>query len=239
MPNQTITEFHTLRQMQGAQRDALINSLVQRHYGLVHTHAERFYHATRTESTFDYDDIEQAAAVGLFRAIREYDPDSGNAFSSYAVSCIVGSIRHLIRDTNAGGVKIPRQSRELYAKWQRLWRQYPSFSLEQVAIAELTYRGTGRIAALQRFRQVEQDCSRKSFSDVDKLQIEGKNTSDRVLEIQKVLAKLPHPIGFVLRNSVEMPLEQIAEYLGVSIETVDDWLLQGRQMLRRFEEELI
>jgi len=239
MPNQTITEFHTLRRLHGARRDALINSLVQRHYGLVHTHAERFYYATRTENTFDYEDIEQAAAVGLFRAIREYDPDSGNAFSSYAVSCIVGSIRHLIRDTNAGGVKIPRQSRELYSRWQRLWRQHPSFSLEQIAIADLIYCGMGRIAALQRFRQVERDCSRKSFSDVDKLQIEGKSTSDRVLEIQRVLAKLPHPVGFVLRNSVEIPLEQIAEYLGVSVETVAEWLLQGRQMLMRFEEELI
>jgi RNA polymerase sigma-B factor len=58
------------------------------------------------------DDLVQAAAVGLLKAIDRWDPDRGTAFSSYAVPKILGEIRRHFRDTT-WAVRPPRDLQEL------------------------------------------------------------------------------------------------------------------------------
>lgn len=232
---QPITEFHRLRQLKGRQHDLLVSKLVQQNYGLVHQEAHRRFQNSRLE----YEEIEQAGAIGLLKAIRNFNADSGYAFSSYAIPLIRGEILHLIRDDSTGGLKTPRQSKELLASWKKQRRSHPQFTLEQIAIADLVYRGMSKEAALTRYQQACDDCSRKTLSDVDELQIEDEERVDRTYNIQKVLAKLPHPYGFVLLNSVEMPVEAIANYLQVPTEQVDEWVLEGRKRLLQFEGELV
>ena len=80
--------------------------LVAAHLGLVHAMAAKF--AGRGEPM---DDLVQAGSIGLLRAIDGFDPQLGTEFGSYAVSCILGSIRQHFRD-RSGPLAISRQLKE-------------------------------------------------------------------------------------------------------------------------------
>ncbi len=47
---------------------------------------------------YERDDIIQIGVMGLIKAIDRFDPDTGNAFSTYAVPMIIGEIRRFMRD---------------------------------------------------------------------------------------------------------------------------------------------
>jgi RNA polymerase sigma-B factor len=69
--------------------------------------ARRYPANARVES----DDIRQAAALGLVKAVDRFDPERGASFSSFAVPTITGEIRRFIRDT-AWAVHVTRDLQE-------------------------------------------------------------------------------------------------------------------------------
>jgi len=46
----------------------------------------------------EWDDLIQVGYLGLLKAIQAYNPSSGNRFSTYATHCVVGELRHYLRD---------------------------------------------------------------------------------------------------------------------------------------------
>lgn len=66
-----------------------------------------------------HDDLIQVGSIGLLKAIDRFDPDRGVEFTTYAVSAIVGEIRHHLRD-KARLVRIPRGLWDLHVKLSRL-----------------------------------------------------------------------------------------------------------------------
>jgi RNA polymerase sigma-B factor len=86
---------------------AVREELVRRFLPLALQLANRYPHAR--EST---DDLTQVAALGLIKAIDRYQPDRGNAFSSFAVPTILGELRRHFRDSG-WAVHVPRSVQEL------------------------------------------------------------------------------------------------------------------------------
>ena len=66
--------------------------LVKRFLPLALQLAKRYPHARESA-----DDLTQVAALGLIKAINRYQPDRGNAFSSFAVPTILGELRRHFR----------------------------------------------------------------------------------------------------------------------------------------------
>jgi RNA polymerase sigma-B factor len=64
------------------------------------------------------EDLTQVAAIGLINAVDRYDPDSGNAFSSFAVPTIQGEIRRYFRD-HRWAVRVPRDLQERAVRIER------------------------------------------------------------------------------------------------------------------------
>lgn len=73
----------------------------------------RHYCALYSMGGFD-EDLKQAAYEGLLKASKRFDPQRGNKFATYAVHCIVGEIRHELRDR--GFYKIPGWIKTLQGK---------------------------------------------------------------------------------------------------------------------------
>lgn len=63
-----------------------------------------------------FEDLVQAGAVGLVKAIDRFDLDAGHRFVSYAMPTIQGEIRRHFRD-HCWAVRVPRSTQEL---WQRV-----------------------------------------------------------------------------------------------------------------------
>jgi RNA polymerase sigma-B factor len=106
-------ETHALLSRYHAGRDpALRDELAERLLPFVHSLARRYAHHSEP-----MDDLIQVGSIGLLNAIDRYDPDSGTAFSSFAVPTILGEIKRHFRD-RTWSVRVPRSLQELSARIQ-------------------------------------------------------------------------------------------------------------------------
>ena len=85
-------------------------ALVVRHLPLVRSLARRY--AGRGEAL---EDIEQAGAIGLIKAIDRYELAREVALTTYATPNVVGEIKRHFRD-RAWAIRVPRQLQELHGK---------------------------------------------------------------------------------------------------------------------------
>lgn len=81
------------------------NELAVNNLGLVHSCAGRF-----RGRGVEYEDLFQAGCLGLVKASKNFDPDKGFSFSTYAVYVILGEIRKIFRE--GGSVKLGRSLKE-------------------------------------------------------------------------------------------------------------------------------
>jgi len=73
----------------------------------------RHYTSLYSYGGFD-EDLKQAAYEGLLKAINRFDPGRGSKFATFAVHCLVGEIRHELRDR--GFYKIPEWLKTLQGR---------------------------------------------------------------------------------------------------------------------------
>lgn len=59
------------------------------HMGLVHMVARRYFNSLINELN-EYDDLVSSGTLGLIHALDRFDPERGNRFSTFAVTCIWG-----------------------------------------------------------------------------------------------------------------------------------------------------
>ncbi len=94
-------------------------SLVEENAGLVHALVRRFLGRGA-----DPEELTQIGMIGLYKAIRAFNPDYGVQFSTYAVPKIEGEIRRYLRD--GGMIKV---SRSIYERAGKLSRGRKELSL--------------------------------------------------------------------------------------------------------------
>ena len=86
------------------------DELICRFLPLAHKLARRYARGSEP-----LEDLEQAAAVGLIKAAHRFDPELGNAFTSFAIPTILGELRRHFRDT-AWCVRPTRSIQEMAAR---------------------------------------------------------------------------------------------------------------------------
>ncbi len=99
-----------LRRYAATKDVALRDALVESHLGLASQLARRF--TSRGET---YDDLFQAASIGLIKAIAGFDPDLGYEFGAYATKTIIGELKRHFRD-KGWAIRAPRRLQELYLR---------------------------------------------------------------------------------------------------------------------------
>jgi RNA polymerase sigma factor (sigma-70 family) len=92
-----------------------INKLVRDNMRLVYKASNQYSRGSLEAK----EDIEAAGMVGLVRAAQNYDPATGNKFSSLAMIWIRGEILHFFRG-KGGMPKVPRTWQDMYMKGYKL-----------------------------------------------------------------------------------------------------------------------
>ncbi|MCF6522851.1 SigB/SigF/SigG family RNA polymerase sigma factor [Streptomyces sp. JJ36] len=104
----TTEAFQRLARMpDGPEKDQLRQEVVREWIPMAHRLAGRF--RNRGEAL---EDLQQVAALGLFKAVSRYDPARGSAFESFAVPTIVGELKRHFRD-HMWDLHVPRRVQEL------------------------------------------------------------------------------------------------------------------------------
>ena len=88
-------------------RQSLLDQAIELNLSIAHSIASRF-----RGRGVEPDDLDQVAYLGLVKAARSYDPDSGTPFLAYAVPTIRGEVKRYFRDCS-WTVRIPRRLQEL------------------------------------------------------------------------------------------------------------------------------
>lgn len=92
------------------------DDFIEKNLGLVHSLANRF-----RGRGVEYEDLYSAGCIGLVKAAKNFEPERGLMFSTYAVPVILGEIKRLFRD--GGAVKVSRGLKELSLKVTRVQEQ--------------------------------------------------------------------------------------------------------------------
>ena len=185
----------------------LIKSIVKR-YGNVHV---------------EYEDLMQLGAMGLIKAVNNFDSAYNVKFSTYAVPMIAGEIKRFIRDD--GAVKVSRALKTLSVKMHAYIDEYiqtngESPSLDKLSEVfgvdkqEIVFAMDSNKYPLSIYEKFDDE---SSGSIIDRLPAKGSGDEliDNIL-LKKLLAELPEREKTVikLRYYKDMTQSEVAKVLG-------------------------
>ena len=105
-------------------------SLVKENMGLVYTIAKRFQ-----GRGYEQEDLNQIGALGLVKAINNFDVNYEVQLSTYSVPYILGEIKKFIRDD--GKIKVSRSIKELATKINCLKKEYLEKEGRDIKVEEI------------------------------------------------------------------------------------------------------
>jgi RNA polymerase sigma-B factor len=117
-----------------SERDRIQEQLVQSYESLVYFLARKFQN--RGEPL---EDIVQVGFLGLIKAIKRFDPDLGNEFTTFATPTIAGEIKRYFRD-RSWSIRFPRRLQELYQQVVRVNEEMKNQLNRQPSVAEVAER---------------------------------------------------------------------------------------------------
>lgn len=109
----------------------LLERLVERFLPLARSLASRYKGGAEP-----FEDLEQVANMGLVKAIKGFDPERRNSFTSYAVPTILGELRRHFRD-RVWNLRLPRALQESTMSVERAMERLPETIGRQPTVREL------------------------------------------------------------------------------------------------------
>ncbi len=180
------------------------------------------------------EDLRQAGYEGLLKALLRFDPDKGVMFSTFAVHCIIGEIRHELRDR--GPFKIPEWLQSLQSKVLKVTEELAQKNGYMPSLTEIASRANvaedGIVEAMQAgivsLDELDISKLRSLRYESFKLPIEDavtlKMSIDKMDDLQKKVITMIYYEG--------MTQEQVAQKLGLNQRKVSRILNSGLDEMR-------
>ncbi|MCR4804916.1 MAG: sigma-70 family RNA polymerase sigma factor [Clostridia bacterium] len=171
------------------------DALFARYKNVVQQRARRFYMLGA-----DQDDVVQEGMIGLFKAIRSFDPAGGASFSTYTKTCVTNQILNAIEAASAGkhaplnssvSLDTPEREEESLTLGQKLTAGQDSNPAEQLIYAEALSLLLSQDSRL--FSPLEKQVARKLASGLGYRRIAeelGKSPKSIDNAIQRIRRKL-------------------------------------------------
>lgn len=233
------TEASDFRELRKTRDPALRDRLVNDNLSIVVPVARKF-----SQNRDNQEDLIQVGYIGLIKAVDNYDPDRGVKFITYATHCVMGEIRHYIRD-KAESVKRPRWLTSLNREVTKYMDEFLQTNKRLPSIKEissaLNIESEGIVEILKSKYVVSLDDYGETSSDYLML--------DRIKSIRLETFRLPVEDRIVLEQAIEtlkileknvinlffykdLTQSQIAINLGMSQKKVSRMLKKAIEKLR-------
>jgi RNA polymerase sigma-B factor len=235
------------QQYQATANPAIRNQIIKINLGLVRKEAH--YWGNQCHETFE--DLVQIGCIGLLRAVERFDPDKGNAFSSFAIPYIRGEIQHYLRDKSSP-VKIPRQWLTIQRQALKIRQNFRDEFKRTPTELEIAQRLN--ISVLE-WEEIKLACKNREPLSLDipisNNEQEGQSclgdlvpdphyksfqlAQEDQIRLQMALGELEEKTRYILEFVFLQDLTQkeTAERLGISIITVSRHLKKGIQLLQK------
>ncbi len=173
----------------------------------------------------EYDDLLQLGAMGLVKAVNNFDVSFGVRFSTYAVPMIAGEIKRFIRDD--GAIKVSRALKSTSLKIQQITSEYKQEHGDAPDVAYLADKlgvdpqeivfamdsSKYPVSIYEKFDDDNSQCVMDKLSD-------GENSDEMIdkMIIKDFIKSLPEreKTVIVLRYFKDKTQSEIAKILGVS-----------------------
>lgn len=186
------------------------------------------------------DDLIQLARIGLIKAVERFDPNTGNAFSSFAVPYIRGEILHYLRDAEWDGGKVPRRTIELHSRVKRVQRKLAA-SGRELTLDEVAQKL--EIPAEKWRWTIEAMSHKPNLPLSDRLAeempaAETDATPELSDQLYQQLGRLPDPYRRCVleRFFGQKSEEAIAARFSTTTEQVQEWISEGLLWIRHHLE---
>lgn len=176
------------------------------------------YYANLYGKQCDREDLYQTGILGLMKALKNYEPDKGAKFVTYASHCIIGEIRHLVRKQAA--YDRPGCIIELQNKVDRIIEEYirtnedaptTSYIAEQLRVKEESVAEVMR-AGLVSFEEIDLQKIHSTSYESFRLPIEDKLTLYQAInKLSNLQKKVLHMLFYQ-----DMSQQQVAETMGIN-----------------------
>ncbi len=182
------------------------------------------------------EDLKQAGYEGLLKALKRFDPERGVLFATYATHCIIGEIRHDLRDR--GPFRVPDWLKSLQAKIIGATEELAQTNGAMPTLAEIARKinvaEEGIVEAMQigcvsldevdlsKIRHLRYESFKLPIEDVVTVQM----SIERMDDLQQKVIKLIYYEG--------LTQEQTARRLGLNQRKVSRLLKKGLDEMRAY-----
>ena len=182
------------------------------------------------------EDLRQSGYEGLLKALKRFDPKRGVMFSTFAVHCIIGEIRHDLRDR--GPFKIPEWLQSLQSKVFKVTEELAQKNGYMPSLPEIARKANVAEEGIVEAMQVGYvSLDEIDLSKVKSLRYESfKLPIEDVVTVKMSLDKMDdlHKKVITLIYYEGMTQEQVAKELGINQRKVSRVLNSGLKEMRAY-----
>lgn len=199
------------------------------------------------------EDLVQAGAIGLVKAIQKYDLNINPNFRIYAGYLIVGEMQHYMRDKVAM-IKVPREVLELAIRIKNFYKTLSEKDLDKLTDEKVAQALDVTIQKVQTAVEVDR---RKKVASLDEIVFDSDNNSslgdltpegdyqdfieryDLKIELDDVIARLPDDLKevIILFYYEDMKQKNIAEKLQINEMMVSRKLKKAYSLMYKYIKE--
>lgn len=212
----------------------VVDDLILENQKLVYFVAKKFVKRAKVLNV-EFDDVVSEGEIGLIKAAKNFKPEYGVKFSTYAVPMIEGNIKRAFRDANPG-LKIPRQIKELVLKIdgsESVEYLMKTFEVDKkTAEAVLDCKNNPFLASLDYVMSNGED---KDVTLADQI---GEMDDYSDLDVEDFLIKLPEKLKTVVKLAMKDKSQaEIGTELGLSQVHISRLLKKIRELYQEYKTE--
>ena len=231
-----LEDDHLVSSFQQDRDKEAVNELLRRHEGLIMSVARRYF-----VPGGDHDDVRQQAMIGFWKSVRDYTPDAGASFPSFARTCMQRQVITAVKAANRMKHSPLNESDRIahhdaeHDEDERSAVQLPSVSHEGSSVDRMAMDESGGMPfGLSEIEGLIEAHGHEAVHELLRAHFDGKSSRRRKDEPDRLSENEAHVLVGLLSGK---KYREIADQMGKTDKFVDNTVQRLRAKLRHLLED--